>query len=146
MLIDPDLGQICRDERCEIEGLHAKHVLKCKRGDCKPKARRPWTRPDREGLAECVLRATSDRVPRWFQEIAPEVRDDYGTVSNRTLWRVIRDLVEHGRLIKLELGLAFSAYIRPVDRPVPCRLASPDEQRDYMLSLVEIHPTGRDAY
>jgi hypothetical protein len=141
MLIEPDLGQICRDERCDIEEIHAKHQIRCKREeDCGPKYRRPWSQPDRAGLAECVLRATSDRVPRWFQEITPEIRDDYGNVSDRTVMRVIRDLVKHGRLIKLELGLAFAAYMKPATRPVPGRLATFDEQRDYMLGIT--HPTG----
>ena len=149
-MLEYEGDSICRDDRCKIEGVHARHPI-FTRHEKMPHHRpgsRPWLQPDRQGLMASIMKATSKRVPRWFQEISPEVRDDYGDVGDRTIWRGIAELVQHGRLMRLDIGLAFHAYIQPVapGERVPGRMERPDEVRDYMLSIVEIHPTGRESY
>lgn len=70
---------------------------------------------------------------QWIQR---DVRDDYGTVTDRTVYRHVRKLVQEAKLIKLDLGLAFAAYIRPRAR----LLADPEALRDYMLANVDCLP------
>jgi hypothetical protein len=142
---------ICRDEACEIEGLHAKHELHelgvhaSPTAHHRPKAKPPWQQPDPDGLLKSILDANSEIRPKWFQEIAPDVRDDFGNVTDRSIWRGLKKLVERGQLLRLDLGLAFHAYIKPCCRRPVGRPATTEDMREYMLSIVEIHPMGRDS-
>jgi hypothetical protein len=145
MLDDFEVDEICRDEDCEIVGVHPKHrrARRQPQAHHRPKPDAPWKRSDRHALLTSIMKSTSGRVPKWFQEIAPDVRDDYGNVTDRTIWRGIKTLVERGHLLKLDLGLAFAAYMRPIGKKRPLGRLDETELRDYMLSVVEINPTTK---
>lgn len=169
MLEGVEADGVCRDEWCPIVELHManddRHGDREKRDEIKPRPHHrprakaplapkplhpnyvPWKQADTQGLLNSVMKATNGRVPVWFQEIRDEVRDDYGDVADRTVWRAIKKLVERGALIKLDIGLAFAAYIRPIGKKgrKAGRLDDINEMREYMLGLVECHPTGRDS-
>lgn len=141
--------QVCRAEGCPFPGIHAKHrkgIVRVVEAHHRPGGT-PWKAADPDGLAEAILKAVSERTPKWFQEIAPDVRDDYGNITDRTIWRGLRKLVDAGKLLRLDLGLAFSAYMRPVVGKRPAgSFDSVAEMREYMLGVVEIHPTKRESY
>lgn len=147
MLGNIEAGSICRDDRCERKGIHPWHPIDHEpKPHHRPKSKAPWKIGDQKSLLGAVMRSTSARVPKWFQEIGPDVRDDYGPISDRSLWRAIETLVKRGHLLKVDIGLAFAAYIRPMGRKrLPGRLDSPEEMRDYMLGIVEIHPTTTES-
>ncbi len=143
---------ICRDDACEVDGLHRRGRM-CKRSENhaprahhRPLAKPVWQQPDPDGVLESIKKAVPEIRPVWFQQVSSDVRNDFGDVGDRTIWRGLKKLVERGELLRLDLGLAFHAYIKPVRRGerVPCRL-DPDEMREYMLSIVEIHPSMKDA-
>lgn len=132
-----DPSEICRDERCSRAGIHRKHLIKTvheprahHRPD--PNARPLWKRPDPNGLINSIARATSKAYPMWFSAIAREVRDDYGNVDERTIYRYLKVLVDRGHILKLDLGLQLAAYIRPGSR----LLKDLDSLREYMLAEV----------
>jgi len=80
--------------------------------------------------------------PVHFAEIVSAVRDDYGSCTERTVYRHIRKLVARGQAVKLDLGLSFAAYIRPKSR----LLRDLESLRDYMLGICEIHATTSERY
>jgi hypothetical protein len=141
-----ELGQdqICRHENCDIEEVHAKHhVMRAlpEPKPARPGKKPPWRQDDPEALTESVYKATSDAYPMLSSWIARDVRDDYGTCTDRTVYRHLRRLVAEARLVKVDLGLAFSAYIRPKSR----LLADPQALRDYMLAQMEITACTKDS-
>lgn len=145
-VLDPD--QICRDDACEIVGVHAKHktlhdhheiVVHHRPSTSKKQL---WQRDDPEGLAEAVERATSLNYPKPISAIMRDVADDYGPVSERSVHRYVSRLVRAGRLVKLNLGMAFAAYIQPGSRLLRDR----ESLREYMLGTCDLHPTTKDAY
>ena len=112
----------------------------------RPLAKPPWQQPDPSGLINSIMKATSVTRPKWFQEIAQDVRDDFGNITDRSIWRGLKKVVERGHLIKLDIGLAFHAYIRPSKKRPSGRPETTDDMREYMLSIVEVHPAIRDSY
>lgn len=139
-----EAAKICRDDDCDRKGIHPVHeVVRKPQVHRRPGKLAPWKQPDADGLLSSVMKATSVHKPRWFQEISTDVRDDFGSVTDRSIWRAIAKLVERGHLLKLELGLTFFAYIRPMPkkgRPVG-RPETDQELRDYMMAIVTGHPT-----
>lgn len=92
------------------------------------------------------MKSVPGRVPCGFAQIASGVADDYGKVTDRTVWRGIAKLVERGQLIKLDIGLSIAAYIRPLrKRRSQSGRLDDSEMRDYMLSIIELHPTHPNA-
>lgn len=139
---DFDPRDICREEDCKIKCVHRKHSMRIRRlrkpieVHHRPKGKKPlWQQDAPAILTEIVLEAVGDR-PMIMQWIQRDVRDDYGTVTDRTVYRHVRKLVQEARLIKLDLGLAFAAYIRPRAR----MLSDTEALRDYMLANVDCLP------
>ncbi len=148
--IDP--SAICRHEDCGIPGIHRAHLTKSR--DTKPhhrprRKRRDvappvWKLGDPEGLSNSVYAATSMTKPVVISEIVRDVRDDYGDVAERTVYRHVRKLVEIGRLLHVDFGLMFGGYIRPGAR----LLSDPEAMRDIIESTIEYGKgcTGRERY
>lgn len=166
--IDP--STICLDEDCDREGIHRKHLV-AKRPPPEPHhrpSRQPlWKQDDPQGLIEALIRTTSGGQPFKIDEIFRGVRDDYGSVSERTVYRYVNRLVDAGLLVKIEskrerrrressnysrhrivakinLGLSFSAYIKPGAR----LLGDPEAMREYILGEIEFGKgcTGKQRY
>jgi hypothetical protein len=157
---NPDPGLICRDDDCELneDGIHPKHSQRRKRPPEVHHRPKPggvlkiWQYADPPGVAESVEKATSADRPKVIWEIVRDVQDDYGSVTERTIYRHVRALVDAGRLIKLgnggggragsiNLRLPFAAYIKARSR----LLADPDNLRDYMLGTYELHPATKKS-
>lgn len=110
--------QFCRNERCPIIRRHL--VADCplaRRGTIvvhhRPKRDAPFSQREAPAvLTESVERAIGE-WPTMMQWIQRDVRDDYGNVADRTIYRHVRRLVKSKRVVKLNLGLAFAAYIKP---------------------------------
>lgn len=104
--------------------------------DAKP-PKPPWQRDDPKALTGAVARAT--KYPTHFAWILRDVLDDYGPVSERSVYRYIAKLVERGQLIKLELGLSFAVYVRPRSR----WLKDLDTCREYVMGDADTQPTTK---
>lgn len=140
-----DPSEICRDEDCGRLDIHPKHPVlhrKCEaRPHHRPSRRAPWTQDDPDALGDAVERATSWAYPTHFAAIARDVRDDYGPCCDRTIYRHLSARVASGKIVKLDLGLAFAAYIKPGSR----LLRDPASIREYMVGLVDQHPVGKNS-
>lgn len=142
-MLDFDLGSICRDEDCEFAGLHRKHRVPAQknrgrqRQSTSPKP--PWLRDDPDGLDEAISKAVSAAYPTHFSAIVRAVRDDYGSVHERTIYRRVAKAVSEGRILKLDLNLTFATYIKPESKLVE----DPDDLREYMLNLLELKPATK---
>lgn len=145
---DPE--SICRDENCPIIGRHLKHPVKWKPKDerLKPKAhhrpdpnKKVWSLDDQEGLRQCVLRATSTAEPVCFGQIFRNVTDDYGKVSERTVYRYVAKSVDSGEIVKIDLGLPMAAYVKPGSHWLRDRAAL----REYMSDYLDYHDYSQDA-
>lgn len=115
--LNPDFepGNICRDERCDRNDVHEAHVIetKQKKERAPSGGRELWKRSAPKALDHSIMKATSRYKATHFGEILREVRADYGECEERTVYRRMKRLVERGNLIKVDLGLAFAAYLRP---------------------------------
>jgi hypothetical protein len=90
----------------------------------------------KELLAERVLAAVGKR-PTFMAWIQRDVRDDYGHVSERSIYRYVGRLIADRRIVKLDLGLTFAVYIDPTSPMLSDRSAL----REYMLANVDCIPT-----
>jgi len=137
-------GSICRDEHCDRMGVHPWHPMGANR-EVKPHHRpgkKPvWQLDDPTALTGAVARATSKAYPTHFAAIVRDVRDDYGTVTERTVYRHIKKLVARGHIAKVDIGFAFAAYIRPGSR----MFKTADAIRDYILGTVEMTACTREV-
>ena len=127
-------GEICRDDNCEIMGVHGHHEVLTQEREA---PRKSGAQHDPKALLGSIAKATSKAYPMNFSAIVREVVDDYGTCSERTIYRYLRKLIDRGQILKLDLGLSVDAYIRPKSR----LLRDLPGLRDYMLGLLEIAPT-----
>lgn len=138
-MVDQEMidSEICRDDRCMRLDVHKKHWKR----EWAPQAssrktsskKLPWQQDDPRALVGAVARATSRAYPMCFSAIAANVRDDYGQVHDRTIYRHLRTLVDRGHLIKLDLRLPMAAYIRPKSR----LLHDLESLREYILGTIE---------
>lgn len=132
-----DPSEVCRDENCHRRDLHRPHLVETRPPPTlhhrpNPNKKPLWQRNDPKGLTGAVARAV-DKTPKRFIEIVRDVRDDYGNVTERSVYRHVKKLVERGHLIKLDLGLTFAAYIRPKAR----LLKDPEAMRDFIDGEIE---------
>ena len=136
-----ELKQICQVEHCDRLGIHAPHPVPAPPPEraIRITARPPWQQDDPRALTGAVARATSKAYPVHFAEIAREVRDDYGTCADRTVYRYLAKLVARGHVVTVDVGLTCAAYVRPKSR----LLAAPDAIREYMLGKLEVSPTTK---
>lgn len=146
MFVDDELdpSNVCRDENCDRVDVHRKHLIAKHRPPKphhRPKTTKPlWLSHDPKALTGAVARATSKAYPTVFTEIVHRVHNDYGSCTERTIYRHLAKLIERGQLIKLDLGLTFAAYIRPRSRLLDSTGAPKDFQalREHVVS--EYHP------
>lgn len=142
---DLDLELICRDEDCRRLGVHPKHsVLTPGRSieihhRPKPGAKPLWERDDPKGLTGAVARAS--KYPTHAAWVLRDVRDDYGHVHERTVYRHIARLVARGHLCKLDLSLGYAVYVRPKSR----WLKDLQALREFILGETDQHPTTRGS-
>lgn len=135
-------AEVCRSEECEIEEEHTRSLCRAGRhgGVLQPPvkvSKRPvWLKDDPEGLQESVRRAVPKTLPTNFSAIVDKVTNDYGSVTERTIYRHVRRLVERGELLKLNLQLGFAAYARPTSKLI----ADLGSMREIMTGLVDIEP------
>lgn len=142
-------SEICVDDACKRIDIHRKHLVmrhEPPRAHHRPDPNKKplWQRNDPNGLTGAVARATSKSQPKVISEIIRDVRDDYGEVTERSVYRHVKKLVERGHLIKLDLGLTFAAYIRPKSR----LLKNPEALKDFVLGEIEFGRgcTGKQRY
>lgn len=135
-------NKICRDDDCDIDEVHLAHKRLRRRSIIvhrRPKRHQPLARTalpqEPDALSDSILKAVGD-YPMMMHWIQRDVRDDYGSVSDRSVYRYVRRLVEQARMIKLDVGLAFAIYIKPRAR----LLADPSAIRDYMLANADCLP------
>jgi hypothetical protein len=135
--------QICKAEHCERIELHEAHELPAPGPGkpVRPTSQPPWRHDAPKALTGAVARATSKAYPVHFAEIVREVRDDYGTCADRTVYRYLAKLVARGHVVKVDVGLTCAAYVRPKSR----LLEAPDAIREYMLGKLEVSPTTKHA-
>lgn len=142
-MLDFDPESVCRDEDCEFVGLHRKHRLSPQRNRAKQRQstspKPPWLRDDPDGLDESINKAVSASYPTHFSAIVRAVRDDYGNVHERTVYRRVAKAVAEGRILKLDLNLTFATYIKPDSKLTE----DPDDLREYMLNLLELKPATK---
>lgn len=120
--IDP--SSICRNELCEIEGLHAPHEVNVRaRVEQPPRSKRkPWRLPAPLALDESIIRAVSDIQPRHFMAIVAEVENDFGSLGDkpksgqRRVHRRLRALCEAGRVLRIDVGGMMYGYLKPTSR------------------------------
>lgn len=149
-----DMGEICRDEHCELDGLHApeeceqarrtsriellyEELSEIKGAKPAPTPKRPASlKDDPEGIREAVLRAIPKNLPTHFGAVADAVRNDYGEVAERTVYRHIKRLVKAGELVKQDLRLGFAAYVRPYSK----MLRDLPTMRDVLVHMTDLEP------
>ncbi len=143
---------ICRDEECTIVGVHTRSICTAGKlngpikitphGHLIPKsgARPPWKKDDPKGLTGSVARATSQLRPINLLGIYNAVSNDYGGVSERTIYRHVAKLVARGHIAKIDMG-RFAVYLRPNSK----LLRDPDAIREYVEQNIESDHLTDDA-
>lgn len=118
--IDPSL--ICRHEFCDIEGIHAWHEVREKKEPKPRSVKEPWNLPAPNALDDAIVRAVSDVRPRHFAALLQEVENDFGSLGEnrksgiRRMHRRLKQLVETGRILRVEIGETLFAYLKPTSR------------------------------
>jgi len=127
-MVDNLVPAICRDDNCEKPGLHAAHDVPRQR--VKSGARKKANDWDPDGLSETVLKVVCDTEwPLAFSDVKSAVLNDFGSTTDRAIHRHLARLEEKKKIMRLELGLAFAAYIKPSSR----FLGDPDNLREHLL-------------
>jgi len=104
--------EVCRDERCEEEGLHAPHEVESRRRPYHER-RLPWGIRQR-ALDDSIIDVVPAYEVQTFRGIHRAVEDTYGSVNPRTLHRRIARLIDFGQIVRLEIPAeAICAYVRP---------------------------------
>ena len=119
---------VCRDESCDVDYVHPSHAYALRPEEPLARGRptRPWwlekdpsacRRADPQGLIEVMRRVfEATDWPLAFVDIKHAVRNDYGTVSPRSIHRHVRRLIGQDFVVQLDLGLSKQAYIRKGSR------------------------------
>lgn len=106
--VDFDLLQWCRDERCPDDSLHLAHG---RRGNvvkvaAAPAGFTPEVVVDEDAqphvgstVIECTFDQVALRSPKMFKHIYYDVVNDFGSVTERTVYRAIRALVDDRRIV-----------------------------------------------
>jgi hypothetical protein len=127
MVDNVDPSSICRDDNCEKTDLHAAHDVPRRR--VKSGARKKQNDWDPDGLSETVLKVVCDTEwPLAFSDVKSAVLNDFGSTTDRAIHRHLARLEEKKKIMRLELGLAFAAYIKPSSR----FLKDPDNLREHL--------------
>jgi len=117
-IVELDPHCVCRDEHCDRVDIHPTHKVQKRSKKERPPAagRELWKRSAPKALDRSIMKTTSKSFATHFGAMLQGVREDYGDVEERTMYRRVKRLVARGNLIKLDLGLSFAAYIRPKSR------------------------------
>lgn len=135
-----DVDDVCRDELCTVQHVHPSHIYPIEEPQKKGRPPRPWwlrtepgahLRQDPHGLRQALQRAfTLTDWPLAFRDVLTFVRNDYGSVSERTLHRYVRYFVDElGFVSEIDLGIAYLVYIRADSR----RRHDLENLREYVL-------------
>jgi len=107
---------ICRDDDCEIEGIHKPHKVEARkanshqprrRRDREPCTRPLWDLPAPLALDESIERAISDVHPKHFSMLVNDVENDYGSLGKnrksgyQLVHRHLRALIKAGRVLRV---------------------------------------------
>lgn len=122
---------VCRNESCEIKRVH--EARKCKQlhiiyelpyyeTGCGPDngfqtrskrhAGKPWQAQNANALRALVYEAVSRTEPRTFQMILNDVRNNYGSCLDRSVYRHLKALQEGGEVVRLSWKKVH-AYLLP---------------------------------
>jgi len=93
-----DPQELCRDEQCPFEGVH-------KAGSCRT-SRQEACLADRAGkvrsaLDECVYDWVTTRFVRTFRDVYSDVIQDYGSITERGVYRALERLIDAHRVIRV---------------------------------------------
>lgn len=112
---------ICRDDDCDVIGVHPAHPIKATPKPTKGVfASGPgvWRKHSVPAITNAVARAVSPVQPRGIMAITHLVQNDYGDCNVRTIYRHLGKLVARGHVLRVDLGERLYAYLRPNSRYV----------------------------
>ncbi|HEX7094665.1 MAG TPA: hypothetical protein VF183_02200, partial [Acidimicrobiales bacterium] len=131
-----DFINVCRDEGCELEDLHVPGTAGC--GSAHGR-RNIVNIAVGQLLRDLTFAQVTLRTPKTFQQIYRDVIDDFGTISERSVYRAVRELrndrrialiVPAGSRAVVHLEGIRGAYVR-YDSPLLW-------QRDGLRSLMDL--------
>lgn len=132
-----DLGQICRDDNCDLDCLHFRHEVPPSIAIRPPRRkskgwREPWKATCSQALQEATYRAISSYEPRNFSTVLSFIENDYGTCCVRSVHRHLNKLRWAGRIERMDFSsLRIHAYLRTGSR----MLRDPDLVLEQILVL-----------
>lgn len=90
--------ELCRDDCCPFEGVH-------KAGSCRT-SRKGASLIDHDGkvrsaLDECVYDWVLSRYVRTFRDVYSDVVQDYGSITERGVYRALERLIDARRVIRI---------------------------------------------
>jgi len=113
-------SEICREDDCDIDGIHAPHSVRTKKEQQPRSKREPWKLMNSpEALDESIMRVINRLNVASFQAIFHEVENDFGSIGatpntgDRTLHRHLVMLCRAGRLLRVDVGQRMYAYLKP---------------------------------
>lgn len=119
----------CRDEHCRIKTRHAAHPIIESKGMRRARIKlngwiddpfEPMDQVNRKkvnhsplALQHSIVKATSLNTIKPFAVIMRDVLDDYGSVTDRTVYRTLPILIEQGRIVYLRPApKLYGGYLR----------------------------------
>jgi hypothetical protein len=115
------LELLCRDDRCELEGVHWRHKI----NEPAPKGRRirsrrwqmePWRLNCSDALRACVFASVSTTEPRNFATVLSLVENDYGSCCSRSVHRHLAQLRSERNIVRLDFPGNIHAYLKAGSR------------------------------
>ena len=125
----------CRDDRCSRLWVHPEHEIRDswsrgtirvglwgwrrdplempkrrKRGSTTP--RMAWQKHAYWCLEEIILSTVSQSTIRPFSMIYDNVINDYGSITDRTVYRYIKHLIGAGKLVRVQFDRRISGYLK----------------------------------
>ena len=133
------VDEVCRDERCELLGVHIRgeHCVKLRgreslyRTRSRRHATQPWRAYNYEALHESVYNAVSLTEPRNFGMVLSLVENDYGTCCERSVHRHLGTWRQSGGIVRLDFNGRIHAYLRAGSRLI----ADPDLVLEQILDV-----------
>lgn len=116
--------EICRDERCQLLGLHIRgpRCIKTRGREAlfstrsRRHATQPWRAYSYDALHESVFGAVSSTEPRTFAMILAYVENDYGSCCERSVHRHLAVWRQSGEIVRLDFKSRIHAYLRAGSR------------------------------
>lgn len=135
--------EICRDERCELLGVHVRgdHCVRLRgrealfRTRSRKHATQPWRAYNYAALHDSVYAAVSLTEPRTFAMILAHVENDYGTCCERSVHRHLSTWRASGEIVRMDFRGRIHAYLRAGSR----MLREPDLVFEQIL---DVHAEG----